>query len=91
MAVTRRRETLMPKWLSNSASSLAMMAWRNDRRDVVVANHDPPLGGELADLLAVVGDQSGDGARLVVVQRADRGDIVRVDEHQPARVCREGR
>jgi hypothetical protein len=62
-----------------------------DRRDVVVANHDPPLGCEFADLLAVAGDQSRDRARLVIVQRADRRDVVRVDEHQAAQCAEERR
>ncbi len=90
MAVTIRRDTLMPKWLSNSPSSLAMIAWRSDGRDVVVADHDAPLGGEFADLLAVGRHQPGNGARLVVVERADGGDIVGVDEHQSAESAQKG-
>ncbi len=60
------------------------------RSDVVVANDDPPLGREFTNLLAVDRDQAGDRARLVVIQRADRRDIVGVDEDQATECAQEG-
>jgi hypothetical protein len=59
-------------------------------RDVFVANDDAAFGGELTDLLSVGSHQPGNGAWLVVVERADRGHIVCVDERQPAECAQKG-
>ena len=78
------REMLRPKCCSKSASSVAMMACRSTGRDVVVADDDAALGGELADDLPSRGQQPGDGVRPVVVERADFGQVVRVGEEHTA-------
>ncbi len=80
----------MPKWLLELGVLAGDDGLPQCRRDVVVANDDAALGGELADLLSVGGHQPGDGAWLVVVERADRSDIVRVDEGQAAEGAQEG-
>ena len=54
------------------------------RRHVVVADDDAALGGELADHLAVAREEAGDRVRLVVVERADLGQVVGVGEEHAA-------
>ena len=83
-AVMTMREMLRPKCCSKSASSVAMIAWRSTGRDVVVADDDPALGGELADDVAVARQDAGDGVRPVVVEGADLGEVVGVGEEHAA-------
>ena len=83
-AVMTMREMLRPKCCSNSASSLAMIAWRRTGRDAVVVDDDASLGGELADLLAVAGEEPRDGVGLIGVERADLRQVVGVREQHAA-------
>ena len=61
------------------------------RRHLVVADDDAPFDGELADHLAVAGEDAGDGVRLVAVERADFGEIVGVGEEDAAQGAEERR
>ena len=55
------------------------------RRDVVVADDDAPLGGELADdARRCERGQAGDGVRAVVVERADLREVVGEGEEHAA-------
>ena len=55
-----------------------------DRVDVVVADDDPALGGELADHLALGGVETRDGAGRVVVERGNLREIAGVREQNAA-------
>ena len=54
------------------------------RVDVVVADHDAPLRGELTDHLAAAGGDAGDRARGVVVERRHLRQIAGEREHDAA-------
>ena len=69
--MTTMRDTLRPKWLLELGVLAGDDGLPQRGRDVVVANDDAAFGGELADLLSVGSHQPGDGAWLVVVERAD--------------------
>ena len=58
------------------------------RRDVVVADDDAALGGELADRLAVARQERRDRVGPVVVERADLGDVARKRERARRSTCR---
>jgi hypothetical protein len=59
--------------------------------DVVVADHDAPLGRELADDRAVEGLQACDRARRVIVERGNLGQIVTVGEEETRNRAGNGR
>ena len=83
-AVMTMREMLRPKCCSKSRVFGGDDGLTQYWRDVVVADDDAPLGGELADLLAVAGQEPRNRVRLVVVERADLGDVVGVGEEDAA-------
>ena len=53
-------------------------------RDVVVADDDAPFDGELADDPAVAREHTGNGVRLIAVERADLRKVVGVREEHAA-------
>ena len=62
---------------------------RDDRvpqrwRDLVVADDEAALGGEFADRLAVAREHARDGARTVVVERADLRNVAGEREEHAA-------
>ncbi len=59
------------------------------RRDVVVADDDAALGGELADRLAVAREEPRDGVGAIVVKRADCGDVPGKREEHAAQGAKE--
>ena len=62
----------------------------HERRDVVVGDDDAALGGELANHLAIAREQAGDGARTVVVEGADLGQVVGEREQHAAQGAEQG-
>jgi hypothetical protein len=61
------------------------------RRDLVVADDDTPLGGELANHLAIAREEARDRAGLVVVERADLGKVVSKRKQNAAQCSEQGR
>ncbi len=59
------------------------------RRDVVVADHQPTLDGKFADHLAVRRVDARDGARIVVVERRDFGQVAGKGEEHAAQGAEE--